>query len=455
MANTLAQAIDMERERAVATRCGVLWVWHTLASVSYLTTPALADDPGHLPRHPYKYLPPQRPPRIHELSPLPPHPDPHQTPMIGDEMLPWSPEAMEEVDLDSAMDFVENFECAWQEAGSWPEVEGGAKEKANSRAKGKRRAGPSPLPRPVAAAPAAAATPATPRHALDTTQRPALDYPARWSWWRAEISNGDGYGYHTSHLPYRLDSRRPKPDRRRPAPSEYQLPRNLSDILSTIQHPFHPDPAYYMKHSGSFVYWLIPVHGPVVVPGLEDIVVDPTASSWASRGIFTATNMPIDTGTDTRPAPLRWTPALLRAFVHDHFEPTYNDPHHRYGQLSLRTCGPWPSPFLTGLPPPPALREHQCLPPGTSGSSVPAIVECGDHVRIYCEASKALKVRWWLHWWQVRLDGAGEVVAAPRRTGSEDEDAGGNDARPKVEYQPFKRVRLALVSHRSEVLMVA
>jgi hypothetical protein len=186
-----------------------------------------------------------------------------------------------------------------------------------------------------------------------------------------------------------------------------------------LNHPLHPDVFHYCKHARARVYWLIPIHGPVVVPGLEDPVTNPSARPWASRAEFGAR---IGDSTPSKPVVVRWTPALLGAFIKERFEPAWRDPA-QYGGLHLAFSGPKPDPFLA-LPPPPPLEAHIHVPQDAR-ERVPVRIEAGDHMRIYCDAALAMSLRTWLHWWET----------------------GGR--------RPFEGARFALIGARGEVLVVA
>lgn len=178
------------------------------------------------------------------------------------------------------------------------------------------------------------------------------------------------------------------------------------------------------------MYWLVPVHGPVVIPSLEDLVADGSAKPWTSAGALGD----LEAVETKRPATLRWTPALLRAFVAA-FEALQRDAARPYGALHLALSGPKPDPYLALAPPPPLL-SHLHVPDGETALLVPVRPEAGDHIRIYCDSGRAMSFRTWLHWWEVGADGPWDGAAVP------------------TSLRPFAFARLTLVGPRGEALMV-
>jgi hypothetical protein len=277
---------------------------------------------------------------------------------------------------------------------------------------------------------------------------------------------------------------------------EFQLPRNLSDI----EHPFHPAISFYLSHAQTRVHWIIPVNGPVVVPGFRDPVAHTGTNPWASRAFFTPDKPALEetlsalgasiaeSAAHPRPDPIHWTPAVLRSFVQNHFKTAWRDPTQALGVLHLACSGTKPALFEDEPPEP--LTKHACLPPNTE-SPPPHRPEAGDHIRIYCDARRAMAVRLWLHWWTVEREvvepffgwKAGEGLGAcnvQKTTASGTLSAGRSSSAPAVKtehkrpqpqpqpqpqdkvpksqskpLQPFKRARFALVGPRGEILVVA
>lgn len=244
------------------------------------------------------------------------------------------------------------------------------------------------------------------------TQRAAPDVSARRAWWRATISADPRYGlmdtvlaseYATPYVPTA-----PRTD------DEWKLPKRLAQQ----RHPFHPDVGHYLRRSGARVHWVVPVHGPVVVPGWGDPVAG-GRTPFTSRGEMDA-EAPAEREQEQEQSekarPLRWTPDLLRAFVHALVALQHDG---RYGRLRVAPSGPKPDPFLRGngkgagrVPAAHSFVPKRCRP--GAEHVPPAGVECGDHVRLYVDAHKALSLRTWLnHWDGGRLARCRLALVAP------------------------------------------
>lgn len=228
------------------------------------------------------------------------------------------------------------------------------------------------------------------------TQRAELNTSTRRQWWRDTIRSDSRYGlidtvlaaeYPTPYVPTAARTN-----------DEWKLPKRLS----AQRHPFHPNVHHYLRRSGARVHWVIPVHGPVVIPGWGDPVAG-SRTPFTSRGELNEEAAEATTGQE-KARPLLWTPDLLRGFVSALVELQHDG---RYGRLRIAPSGPKPDPFL----PPRKVTipsAHSYLPQrrGTDESELftpddppPVGVECGDHVRLYVDAHKALSFRTWLNHW--------------------------------------------------------
>jgi hypothetical protein len=243
-------------------------------------------------------------------------------------------------------------------------------------------------------------------------------------------------------------------------PPDYNLFRNYH----TATHPFHPDLSRYTtKVLEGRVYWLIPIHGPIIVPGLNDKAMSanrrdiegdvPAPSSAAFHTDVTAAGIP--PGKLCRPAQIAWTASLLNHFVQSFLLPLRQS--RLYG-LSIAFSGPKPDPFIALVPPAP-LAKHQYAGKARSADDKdpkklvakgdaqsaeasgmplgPVRVEAGDHIRLYCDASEALSLRTWLH--GVHVDASQGVAEGAQAKGK----------------RMFDKVRLCLIGPRGEVLIVA
>jgi hypothetical protein len=242
-----------------------------------------------------------------------------------------------------------------------------------------------------------------------------------------------------------------------PKPPDYNLFRKYQ----TVTHPYHPDlHCYTTKNPYGRVYWLIPIHGPVIVPKLnddvltspiattEDAIPIPSSATFATKTL----NIPKTKGRANRPAPIPWTASLL-----DHFIQSFLLPLRRsrvYG-LSIVFSGPKPDPFIALQPPLQLVGHAHGVKSGSNhkvdlekenAASViaplvtsdlapgrPVRVEAGDHMRVYCDAKEALSLRTWLH--GIHVDG----------------QAGNGEKGRRL----FDKVRLCLIGEKGEVLIVA
>lgn len=215
-------------------------------------------------------------------------------------------------------------------------------------------------------------------------------------------------------------------------PLNYVLPRFFAS--SNTSHPFHPDLSHYISQNpGARVHWIIPIHGPVVLTSWSDPITDthpPKGGLIPSPGELTE-NLPASDPL-SRPAALHWTPELVRHLMISFLIPLHVRDDGPFGPLSIRLSGPKPDPFLALTPSPPLL-SHRSIAPDKPGGR-PIRPETGDHIRVYCDASRALGLRTWFHGIEVDRSAikAGEGV-----------------------FKPFHRVRLVLVGERGEALIVA
>lgn len=352
-------------------------------------------------------------------------------------MWSWSTVEDDEVDLDSAMSELADFAPSWQQAtvsrplgpGLQSEEKGKARAEARdpsfrhppAQSLGQQRILEPPAPTSSFAMPDAT-PPDSPDYIDDARERRA--------WWRDQIDSDEGY--HKFRTVVARDTYPALPGRRKRRydnSDAFKTPRNFN----ALPHPFHPDIMSYCLNAGTRVFWIIPIHGPVIIPRLNDPITQADARPWPSRAEFFAEgDAPHPAKDERRPAVIRWSADDLRAFIHVYFEPVYKDPQRPYGSLHLAFSGPKPDPYLA-LEPPPPLESHLHLPKRShaTGREPPPPVrpEAGDHLRIYCDASRAMSLRTWLHWWTIGADNA------LRR--------------------PFERARFTLVGPRGEALVVA
>ncbi|WRT70503.1 uncharacterized protein IL334_007501 [Kwoniella shivajii] len=290
----------------------------------------------------------------------------------------------------------------------------------------------------------------------------------RKAYWRRLIRDDDGFGkiWNFLPLPYNHSSRYlPKPTKKIkiiPIP-KYNLPRTYS----TFEHPFHPALLRYISIAPfARVYWLLPIHGPILIPTLNH----PMTSNLYPNATIPSSGMLCDTLLATvstksaKPIPINWTSTLLLNFIEHYLYPLYMDDNRPFGIISYVFSGPKPDPFID-LPTPPIVQSHAHLPTPINGeekqrerekysqdqmhnscTSKPVRAESGDHLRIYCNAKYALELRTWLH--NVKIP----AVSISSKSAVQ-------DGLPAINEQEtmriFYKTRLTLVGEKGEVLIVA
>jgi len=242
-----------------------------------------------------------------------------------------------------------------------------------------------------------------------------------------------------------------------PKPPDYNLFRKYH----VVSHPFHPELQLYARQNPcGRVYWLIPIHGPVVVPNLnDDVLTSPIATKETtiplpSPALYSTKTS--DTKTRLgRPATVHWNAPLLHHFIQSFLLPLRRS---RVYGISLVFSGPKPDPYIALIPPAKLLKHAHIdssplerngvlaqdvmldKSPNGSSPSQPVRVEAGDHMRVYCDAKDALSLRTWLHGVHVDAKATGQAGDAGH---------GGNGRRL------FDKVRLCLIGEKGEVLIVA
>nr|XP_019051292.1 hypothetical protein I302_01741 [Kwoniella bestiolae CBS 10118]OCF30222.1 hypothetical protein I302_01741 [Kwoniella bestiolae CBS 10118] len=244
-------------------------------------------------------------------------------------------------------------------------------------------------------------------------------------------------------------------------------PYNLPRAYHSVPHPFHPNlPEYITTNSSRRVYWLIPIHGPVLIPTLNHPMTKNIYDGQAmpSRGELRDIDIDLD-GESGRGAGrevkrkdkvISWTPSLLLSFIRQFLHPLYMNDQRPFGELSYAFSGPKPDPFLD-------ISQSRItsstditkkMQPDKEETVKP---ECGDHLRIYCNAKYSLELRTWLH--NVKIPIPLKKSHDADAEGEGDKSANGGDIKQNGKGEESVRIfyknRLTLVGDRGEVLVVA
>ncbi|ORY35892.1 hypothetical protein BCR39DRAFT_556019 [Naematelia encephala] len=434
-------------------------LWYT-AGLSYLCICKLEDVRR-------AYSPALPPPTIDTLPSLSPVVLPDCLPLVH--ILPnWSTDLS--ADLDPPQDQLEEFDLSWRDAdGSGWGAQASCDDLEPQDSQAPLIHEPDEVSR-IRKGKFKAVDPVTPSGGLSDLAE-SESWKVRRAYWRKLISDDAGYGQIWSIIP-RPHHLNPSPlakprTNHPPTPPDYILPRALVSSIapgSTPSHPYHPDLRMYISSNPTArLYWLIPLHGPVIIPTLLSTSAKvPTSTTTTSSKIPTPSygeivdSLPSDTASDpkVRPAPIIWTSALLRYIWQSFLVPLVSQsPVNAFGHITIRLSGPKPDPFLALLPPPP-LDRHMYFSGDTA--TRPERVEAGDHLRIYVDAKKALALRTWLHGIEI----PGNIVRAQKGKEILVEEGKGSERSERGQekgdiWRPFHKVRLCLIGEKGEVLVVA
>lgn len=310
-------------------------------------------------------------------------------------------------------------------------------------------------------------------------------------WWRKEVHSDPSYGLMFSILPTPHSQPPPRKAPQRRSSSErlvypYKLPRAYYTFPDS--HPYHPDISYYcFKRPMARVYWVIPIHGPVLIPGVNhpiDLAVQngseevgdtrlkgliPSSATFAPSSsspsapvqpIPSSSSIPFSPSvseTHLQPQPsaatIHWTPPKLSWFLQKWVRESWaDDPRGWFGSLSWTLAGPSVSNWISLPETPRELGSHVCVRSSTAKDGETSKCErkavkpqMGDHLRMYCDAERALELRLFISKaWVPTRDFSGQD-----RKLSEEEEAGLDKERI------MGKVRLCLVGDRGEALVVA
>ncbi|ODN74998.1 hypothetical protein L198_08184 [Cryptococcus wingfieldii CBS 7118] len=358
------------------------------------------------------------PPQHRTLTPLPPHPKPSHIPKVGANLAGWT-QGLDK-DLDMTLDEMEEFEECWTAVPAqvvplpvveetdvqddWERLLPARDLSAPSRMT-------SPPPRAGATAAAQVGGELQGSEASVSMVLGREDVAKRRSaWWREQYASDPVYGRVYKIIKPR--SREPpifqKYPRTTPVPT-YTPPAQLS---SWPYHPYHPDIHHYIqKRPWARVCWVIPIHGPVHIPGINDPLepfVPPVSAAGGSpkkapmipRQLIPSSGvLALDSaslGAEKSASTIYWTPQRLKYFIQQWLIPSWqDDTKGLFGPLSWAVQSgnlDWWNLRDVGE----GRREgeglHVEVPDGIAGKkSVKA--EMGDCLRIWCDARRALSLR--------------------------------------------------------------
>ncbi|ADV19966.1 Hypothetical Protein CGB_A9340W [Cryptococcus gattii WM276] len=440
------------------------------------------------------------PPLNSSLTTLEPHPKPNQVPRIGANLPNWSKKENFK-DIDPSLEELDEFETGWEDVPSArPQPLPVENSKRNDVTDEWERLPVQRVRSPQLGAGSSRQLTTTkhvseslpPRQAISPIPKIDSLETLKWhkKWWREEVHSDPSYGLVFSLLPTPHSQPPPRkvPQRRSLSVGlvyHYKLPRAYYAFPDS--HPYHPDLSYYCsKKPMARVYWVIPIHGPVLIPGVN-YPIDLTAQD-RNKGVRNkllkglipscATFTPSSTSsTPVQPFPsssstlfsisisqshlqpqssaatIHWTPPKLSWFLQKWVRESWvDDARGWFGSLSWTLAEPSVSNWVSVPETPRELGAHVCVDPSTSkareisknakGAVKP---QMGDHLRIYCDAERALELRLFISKaWIPTQDFSGQD-----RKLSEEEEAELDKERI------MEKARLCLVGDRGEVLVVA
>ncbi|KIR30692.1 hypothetical protein I309_00041 [Cryptococcus deuterogattii LA55] len=425
------------------------------------------------------------PPLNSSLTTLEPHPKPNQVPRIGANLPNWSKKENFK-DIDPSLEELDEFEMGWENVPpARPPPLPVENSKRNDVMDEWERLPVQHVRSPQLGAGSSQQLTTTkyvseslpPRQALSPIPKIDPLETLKWhkKWWREQVHSDPSYGLVFSLLPTPHSQPPPRKAPQRRSLSEglvypYKLPRAYYAFPDS--HPYHPDLSYYCsKKPMARVYWVIPIHGPVLIPGVN-YPIDLTAQNRnkgvrnkSLKGLIPsfATFTPSSTSsTPVQPFPsssstlfstsvsqshlqpqssaaaIHWTPPKLSWFLQKWVRESWvDDPRGWFGSLSWTLAGPSVSNWVSVPETPP--RE---ISKNAKRAVKPQV---GDHLRIYCDAERALELRLFISKaWVPTQDFSGQDTKL-----SEEEEV-------KLDKERIvEKARLCLVGDRGEVLVVA
>ncbi|TYJ52857.1 hypothetical protein B9479_006537 [Cryptococcus floricola] len=359
------------------------------------------------------------PPQHRTLPPLPPHPNPSHIPKVGANLAGWT-QGLDK-DLDMTLDEMEEFEEYWTAVPAqvvplpvaeetdvqddWERLLPARDLSAPSRMA-------SPPPRAGATAAARVGGKSQGSEASVSMVLGREDVAKRRSaWWREQYASDPVYG--------RVDKIIKPHSRGPPTRQKYSRTTQMRHYSPPLQlsswpyHPYHPNIHHYIqKRPWARVCWVIPIHGPVHIPGINDPLepfVPPVSAAGGSpkkapmiprqlipwSGVLALDSASL--GAMQSASTIYWTPQRLKWFIKQWLISSWqDDTNGALGPLSWAVQSgnlDWWSRRDVGEG---RRREgeglHVEVPDGIAGKkSVKA--EMGDCLRIWCDARFALSLR--------------------------------------------------------------
>ncbi|ODN82649.1 hypothetical protein L202_00946 [Cryptococcus amylolentus CBS 6039] len=381
-----------------------------------LVHPCICSVEAYAKRYTLAHSPPQH----RTLPPLPPHPKPSHIPKVGANLSGWT-QGLDK-DLDMTLDEMEEFEECWTampaQIAPLPVVEKDVQDDWERLLPARDLSAPSrmasPPPRAGATATAQVDGKSQGSEASVSMELGREDVAKRRSaWWREQYASDPVYGRVDKII--KPHSRGPLIHQKYPQTALVPLYTPPSQLSTWPYHPYHPNLDHYIqKRPWARVCWVIPVHGPVHIPGINDPLepfVPPVSAAGGSpknaptiprqlipsSGVLALDSASLVAKKGQSASTIYWTPQRLKYLIQQWLIPSWQDDTKGcFGPLSWAVQSgnlDWWSrrDVREGR-----RREgeglHVEVPDATAGKkSVKA--EMGDCLKIWCDARRALSLR--------------------------------------------------------------
>ncbi|WVQ72549.1 hypothetical protein IAR50_002106 [Cryptococcus sp. DSM 104548] len=387
-------------------------------SVMWLSAPLSHPCTCSVDTYAKRYTLAHPPPQHQTLSSLPSHPEPSHIPKVGPNLPGWMQSL--EKDIDITLDEMEEFEVLWKEVPiqvvDLPDAR---------QAKGVQDDWDRLLPVRDTRVPIRVSSPSRlgARSPAKTTNKEQSSETSvsmevgrediakrRRAWWRNQYASDQVYGQVEKII--RPRSRGPPNSQKYPRTAHVQPYTPPTQLSSWPYHPYHPDIHHFIqKRPWARVCWVIPIHGPVHIPRINDPLEpfippaasgndSPTKAAKLPRQLVPSAGKLVDdaqpVGSERDPQTIQWTPQRLRWFIKQWMIPSWQDDTHGFfGPLSWAIQSgnlDWWAGRDQRRASSEAEKVHVEVPEGMeSKKSVKA--EMGDCMRIWCDARRALSLR--------------------------------------------------------------